>query len=345
MLKIPIMSIGKTFSIKHIDNGSCDFDFDNTNIISYDNVVQNRKKKQFFKKTTLLSMFAIRDALKHANIDMNTLDKNRVGLYTFEKESNHFCIEDTYKKLIKLCHSRKVSKNTFSDSITQCYSLSDIFRLMPNLSNHLISSELGINGSNKTLLTGEGADLQSIIDAGNDIFSNKYDMILCGSSVLGYSALEKKQMSLFYNYVIDEKELVDYAVYVVLGKQTDSASMYFRGGRSFYIKKSFNNDQIEKYLHNIFDSFYKSNNIAKEEVDLILYVDQYIHKSTYVEIEILKNEFINSKIVMPGNYSYNGINNGLFYLSLLYNNVYSFKNALLIQKNHNGIITFINITK
>ena len=226
MLRIPIKSIGKTFSIKKIGDGLCHFDFNKSNTITFDNTVGNKKKKQFYKKTTLLSLYAIKEALKSANIDIEAFDGNRIGLYTFEKESNNFCIEETYNKMIKLCCLRKVSENTFSDSITRCYSLSDMFRLMPNLSNHLISSELGINGSNKTYLTGEGTDLQSIIDASNDIYHKKYDMVICGSSALNYSVLEKKQMYQYYNYEMQNKEFADSAIYAVLGKEADSGSLF-----------------------------------------------------------------------------------------------------------------------
>ena len=345
MLKIPIKSIGQTFSIKHIGEGLCDFDFSKNNIITFDNTIRKKIKKLFYKKTTLLSLYAIKEALKSANIDMETLDKNRIGLYTFEKESNNFCIKETYDKMIKLCCLTEDSENTFSDLIARCYSLSDFFRLMPNLSNHLISAELGVSGSNKTLLTGEGVDLQSIIDASNDIYNETYDMIICGSSALDYSVLEKKQMSLYYNYEIQEKEFKGAAIYLVLGKEADLGSLYFRGGRSFYIKKDFDDIKKKQYLHGLFENFYKTDASAKNDIDLIIYLDQYMVDSTKNEVEIIKEIFNNAKVIVPDMSSYKSINSGLFYLSLLYNNVYSFSNALLVQKNYNGIITFINITK
>ncbi len=346
MFKIPIKSIGKTFSINNIGDGSYSFDFSKSSGISFENSIQNRKKKQFYKRTALLSLYAIKDALATANIDINCFDKNRIGLYTFEKESNNFCIEETYKKIIKFCAQSLVPGTTFSDTITCCYSLSDIFRLMPNLSNHLLSAELGINGSNKVYLTGEGADLQPVIDAYTDIHYKKYDMIICGASAINYSALEHKQMSGFYNYGIENKKFVESAIYTILGKETDSGCLYLRGGKSFYIKTNLDYSEKSRYLYRLFNSFFdKYDKTASGKIDFIIYVDQYMNDSTKIEVEILENIFPDARILVPGVDAHDNICNGLLHLLLLYNNAYDFKSALLVQKNYNNIVTFIHITK
>lgn len=70
-----------------------------------------------------------------------------------------------------------------------------------------------------------------------------------------------------------------------------------------------------------------------------------MNESTKTEMEIMKEIFINAKVVQPEINDYNSINNGFLYLLLLYKNVYKFNNALLFQRNYNEIITFINITK
>lgn len=345
MIKVAIKSIGKTFSIENSQEGNWNVQFDNSKNMLLENVVTNKKKKQFYKRTTVLSLYAIKEALQNANIDLNNYDRNRIGLYSFEKESNNIKIEDTYKKLIQFCQQIGTREESFSDVFSKCYSLSDLFKIMPHLSNHLISAELGIEGANKTLLTGEGADLQSLIDASNDVHENRFDMAICGSSTSNYSVLEQKQMAEFYNYNLSEKEIKESSVYIVLGNDNDS-SLYIRGGKSFYIKEHFNFLEKKIYFESLFDNFFKANNsLSRQEIDFILFLDQYNKPSTIIESEIFKDLFINSEIVTPRLDNNNNICNGFFYLSLLYNNIYDFKNAIVIQKNHNNIITFILITK
>lgn len=345
MIKVAIKSIGKTFSINK-EKQNCNLYFDKSSDMTFESIVSNKKKKQFYKRTTLLSLYAINDAIKNAGIDLNNYDRNHIGLYSFEKDSNNINISDTYKKLIKFCLLSRTANEKVNDVFSKCYNLSDLFKIMPNLSNHLISAELDIRGANKTLLTGEGTDLQSLIDASVDIHENRLEMIFCGSSISKYSVLETKQMAKFYNYNLLQKEIKESSVYAILGGG-DDASLFLRGGRSFYLNTGLNLFERNKYLKEIFIDFFNLNTtLSMNEIDLVLYIDQYSKPSTLIETEILKKSvFTEAHFVVPNLEKDHNICNGMFYLSLLYNNVFDFENALVIQKNYNNIINFILITK
>lgn len=345
MMKVAINSIGKTFSIDRHKDYKLSLSFDENKYISFDNIVNNRKKKQFYKRTTLLSLYAIKEAINNLSSDWNSYDMNRVGLYSFEKESNNFNIQETYTKLIKFCNDSKMSNDSISEILSKCYSLSDLFKLMANLSNHLISAELGIKGANKSIITGEGADLQSLIDASIDINDNKFDVILCGTSTTKYSALEQKQMANFYNYNLDTKNIEESSVYLALGKECADSSLYIRGGRSFYMKENINNAVKSEYLNSVFDDFFNNSSISKNEIDFVLYLDQYKKATTVYELDVLKEIFINSNVILPDLEDSPTVCNGLLYITLLYNNAFNFNKALVAQKNYNNIITFILITR
>lgn len=346
MSKIAIKSIGKTFSIDKIGDNDWNVNFDQTKSLLFADIATNRKKKQFYKRTTLLSLYAIKEALVNANIDLKNCDMSRVALYSFEKESNNINIEDTYHKLIKFCQLQREVNGNFCEVFSKCYSLSDLFRIMPNLSNHLISAELGIKGANKTILTGEGADLQSIIDASIDINENKFDMVICGSSTSNYSILEKKQMAKFYNLDLSKKEIKESSIYVIIGKDDSNSSLYVEGGKSFYMKSDLIFLKQKEYIENLFNDFFiSSNSTTKDKIDLVLYLDQYNKASTFLESKVFKDVFKRARFIIPNLDNNHNICNGLYYLSLLHNKIYDFEKALLIQKNYNNIITFILITK
>jgi hypothetical protein len=151
-------------------------------------------------------------------------------------------------------------------------------------------------------------------------------------------------MAEFYNYDLQEEITTESAVYIILGKEKGKSTLYLRGGKSFYIKNNSNYFEKKDYLNGLFKDFFDKYDLkSQKDIDLILYVDQYKRSSTISELEILKEIFTDSNIVMPE--LYHNICNGLIYLSLLYNNIYNFNNVLLFQKNYNDIITFIYLTK
>lgn len=332
MVKIAIKTIGKVLSPE-------------SDKIVFDDVSNNRKKRLFYKRTTILSIYAIKQALTNGAVELSKYSPDRIGLYTYERYSNNANIKETYKNLIRYNQLLRDSDSSLSYLLAKSYSLSDLFKFMPNLSNHFISMEFGIRGANKTILTGDGLDFQSLIDAYVDLSDNKLDLVVCGSSSTDNSWLEKKQISHYYHYNIFDKTIKESSVYVLLEKNSN-ASLYLLGGKTFFIKNSFNAHELNSYIKSLLIDFFSVNiPCSINDIDLILYLDQYNHPTTATEVEILKNIFPNAHCITPKLECDNYLCHGLLYLSFLYDGVYQFNKALIFQKNCNNIVSFILITK
>lgn len=129
----------------------------------------DRKEQKKYDLFTMYALVSVEEAIKQANIDFETLDRDRIGVIWGTGEGGVRTFEDQFEEYI-------------TGDGTPRFNPFFIPKMLVNMASGVISINYGLRGVNYAPVSACASSTTAIIDAFNYIRWNKADMIISGGS-------------------------------------------------------------------------------------------------------------------------------------------------------------------
>jgi 3-oxoacyl-[acyl-carrier-protein] synthase II len=135
----------------------------------------DRKAARRMSRFTQLAVVAAREAVAHAGLDLESLDRERAGVVLGNGNGGFPDIEETCRTLFERGGMRM--SPTF------------LPRILPNMAAANVAMQFGLGGYNTTVVTACAAGTQAIGEAADIIRNGRADLVVTGGTESGFSPL------------------------------------------------------------------------------------------------------------------------------------------------------------